>query len=140
MINRVKKFVVLKWAVLMQIELPFAVTSEGARATLDIKHQTLHLELPFRPFKDVLAEVRQMSVTVGYSPTVCWLCAGRGDQSNTIVSYHSVYFYLKHLSSVRVVLADSAWIVGDHSSEAHWHCHGPGRVELVWPLTSRLIF
>lgn len=119
-------FVVLKWAVLMQIELPFAVTSEGARATLDIKHQTLRLELPFRPFKDVLAEVRKMSVTVRYSSTVCWFCAGRGDQSNSIVLYHSVYFYLKHLSSVLVALADASRIVGDYSSEANGHCQGWG--------------
>lgn len=48
----------LVWVVRVQIDLPFAVTSEGARAALDIEHQTLRVELPFRPFKDVLAEVR----------------------------------------------------------------------------------
>lgn len=41
----------------LQVSLPFAVDSEGARSELDAGKCSLRVVLPFRPFKDVLAEV-----------------------------------------------------------------------------------
>lgn len=44
--------------VTLQVVLPFAVTTKGASAELDAGKRSLRVALPFRPFKDVLAEVR----------------------------------------------------------------------------------